>query len=236
MVIIEHFKILGIDMLKSSYLDNNSKIFVAIAGNIGCGKTTLTRKLSERLGWRAHFESVEDNPYLSDFYGNMKLFSFPLQVYFLTHRFNSHRAIETSSGSSVQDRSIYEDAHIFARALFETGEMSERDYENYKNLYKTMVDYLNPPSVMIFLRRSVDKLMERIDLRGRDCEKNIPRQYIERLNQYYDDWYNSYNSGRALLIDTDELDFLNNEEHFSELVKRIHESIDQKDLFYSHWQ
>ncbi len=224
------------DLAYRTLADDNNKVFIAVAGNIGCGKTTLTRKLSEKLGWRPHFESVEDNPYLTDFYKDMKTYSFPLQVYFLTHRFNGHRSIEQSNSSSIQDRSIYEDAHIFARALFESGEMTARDYQNYLGLYKTMVDYINPPTLMIFLRRSINKLMERISLRGRDCEKNIPRAYIEKLNTYYEDWYKSYNAGKCLIIDTDELDFLNNQAHFDELVKRMHDAIDQKDLFYTFWQ
>ena len=217
-----------------SQLSNPSqRHFVVVAGNIGSGKTTLTKKLSERLAWNPHFESVSDNPYLADFYADMARWSFPLQVYFLTHRFNTHKMIENSFSSSVQDRSIYEDANIFARGLFEQGDLEKRDYENYKTLYESMIQYLNPPTLMIFLKRSVPKLMERIKLRGRDYEQAIPEAYIARLNKYYDDWYANYNLGKSLIVDTDELDFLENEDHFNKLIYKIYDSIDQKDMFFT---
>jgi len=211
---------------------SSNKIFVAVAGNIGSGKTTLTRKLSERLEWIPHYESVADNPYLADFYGDMSKWSFQLQTYFLNHRFNTHRQIEVSSCSAIQDRSIYEDAHIFARALFEQGDMDARDYENYNRLYQSMIQFLRPPTLMIFLRRSVPKLMERIHQRGRDYEQSISYDYLTRLNQYYDEWYDQYEAGNALVIQTDELDFLDNEAHFNLLVGKMHDSIAQRDLFY----
>lgn len=210
----------------------SNPMFVVVAGNIGSGKTTLTKKLSEHLGWKPHYESVQDNPYLADFYSDMSRWSFPLQVYFLNHRFNTHRIIEELPASSVQDRSIYEDANIFARALFEQGKLDERDYNNYRTLYDSMIQFLSPPTLMIFLRRSVPKLQERIKLRGRDYEQAIPEDYLSSLNKYYDEWYSSYNQGKSLIIDTDELDFLDNEEHFNRLVKRIWDSIDQKDMFF----
>jgi deoxyadenosine/deoxycytidine kinase len=207
-------------------------MFVVVAGNIGSGKTTLTKKLSERLGWKPHFESVQDNPYLADFYSDMSRWSFPLQVYFLNHRFNTHKLIETLPASSIQDRSIYEDANIFARSLYDQGKLDKRDYENYRNLYESMIQFLNPPTLMIFLRRSVPKLQERIKQRGRDYEQAIPVEYLTSLNNYYDDWYSNYNLGKSLIVDTDELDFLENEDHFDRLVKRIWDSIDQKDMFF----
>ncbi len=212
----------------------DNKMFVVVAGNIGSGKTTLTKKLSTKLAWKPHFESVQDNPYLADFYENMSRWSFPLQVYFLNHRFETHKFIETGTGSAIQDRSIYEDANIFARALFEQGDMSERDFNTYSNLYNSMIQYLNPPSLMIFLKRSVPKLVERIQMRGRDYEQSIPVDYLTKLNDYYDDWYKSYNLGKSLIVDTDELDFLENEDHFDRLVSKIHDSIDQQELF-SHY-
>lgn len=210
----------------------SNPMFVVVAGNIGSGKTTLTKKLSERLGWKPHFESVQDNPYLADFYSDMSRWSFPLQVYFLNHRFNTHKLIETLPASSIQDRSIYEDANIFARSLFDQGKLDKRDYENYRHLYESMIQFLNPPTLMIFLRRSIPKLQERIKQRGRDYEQSIPVEYLTSLNNYYDDWYANYNLGKSLIVDTDELDFLDNEEHFDRLVKRIWDSIDQKDMFF----
>ncbi|MAW07816.1 MAG: deoxynucleoside kinase [Halobacteriovoraceae bacterium] len=206
-------------------------MFIGIAGNIGSGKTTLTKKLSERLACRPMFESVEDNPYLEDFYSDMNRYSFPLQVYFLNHRFNAHRLIDQNNFSAIQDRSIYEDAHIFAKNLFRQGKMSARDFENYFSLYSTVVSFLKPPTLMIFLRRSVPKLMERIAQRGRECEKDISPDYISQLNDLYDEWYNSYDQGKYLLVDTDDLDFLNNESDFNRLISKIHDTIEQKDLF-----
>ncbi len=208
------------------------KMFVVVAGNIGSGKTTLTRKLSERLGWKPHFESVQDNPYLADFYDNMSRWSFPLQVYFLNHRFNTHKLIESGQGSAIQDRSIYEDANIFARALFEQGDLDQRDYETYRTLYESMIQYLSAPTLMIFLKRSVPKLTERIKLRGRDYEQAIPVDYLTKLNGYYNEWFDSYDLGKSLIVETDDLDFLENEEHFDHLVAKIHDSIDQQEMFF----
>jgi len=220
------------DLAYQQLANSSNRMFVVVAGNIGSGKTTLTKKLSERLGWKPHYESVQDNPYLADFYEDMSRWSFPLQVYFLNHRFNTHKEIESLPASSVQDRSIYEDANIFARALYEQGKLDERDYLNYKNLYESMIKYLSPPTLMVFLRRSVPKLQERIKLRGRDYEQAIPVEYLTSLNNYYDDWYKNYDLGKSLIVDTDELDFLENEEHFNRLVKRVWDSVDQKDMFF----
>ena len=163
----------------------------------------------------------------------MPRWSFALQVYFLTHRFNTHKFIEQSSSSSIQDRSIYEDANIFARALFEQGDLDKRDYENYLKLYHSMIEYLSPPSLMIFLRRSVPGLVERIKMRGREYEKAIPLDYLTRLNHYYDDWYENHNLGNSIVVDTDDLDFLHNEDDFDRLVVKIHDSIEQKDMFFN---
>lgn len=221
-------------MLNNAYKElssGNNKMFVVVAGNIGGGKTTLTKKLSERLNWKPYYESVQDNPYLADFYDNMNRWSFPLQVYFLNHRFNTHKLIENSNGSSVQDRSIYEDANIFARALYEQGDLDKRDYENYRGLYESMISYLSAPTLMIFLKRSVPKLLERIQMRGRDYEQAIPVDYLSKLNHYYDEWYDSYDLGKSLIVDTDDLDFLENEDHFDRLVQKIHDSIDQQEMF-----
>lgn len=214
--------------------DSNNKMFVVVAGNIGCGKTTLTKKLSEKLGWKPYFESVQDNPYLEDFYGDMNRWSFTLQVYFLTHRFNVHKYIVNEPATAIQDRSIYEDANIFARALFDQKEMDKRDYENYLKLYHAMIEFLNPPDLMIFLKRSTPKLIERIKMRGRDYEQAIPYDYLERLNSYYNDWFDNYDLGKTLTVDTDDLDLLENDEHFDKLVHKICDSIEQRDMFFSY--
>jgi deoxyadenosine/deoxycytidine kinase len=209
----------------------NGKIFIAVAGNIGTGKTTLTNLLSKRFGWKAHFEAVAENPYLADFYADMNRWSFPLQIFFLNNRFKAHQAVTQGSDSAIQDRSIYEDANIFARNLYEQGQMEERDYRNYLELYNVMCSFLTPPDLVLYLRKSLPKLKERISLRGRDYEKNIPDEYLANLNRYYDDWMLNYNMGKKLIVDSDQLDFLDNSDHFDLLANRILGELDQRDLF-----
>jgi len=155
-----------------------NKKFVAIAGNIGSGKSSLTTMLADRFGWKPYFESVEDNPYLADFYDDMKRWSFHLQIYFLSHRFTSHKQIVESSESVIQDRSIYEDAEIFARNLFDIGNMDQRDYTNYVALYHVMMEYLQAPDLMIYLRANVDTLKAQIAKRGRSYEQGISSEYL----------------------------------------------------------
>lgn len=210
---------------------SSQKIFIAIAGNIGTGKTTLTNMLSRRFGWEAHFEVVADNPYLSDFYKDMSRWSFPLQVFFLNHRFKAHQRVTQGANSAIQDRSIYEDANIFARNLYEQGMMSERDYRNYLELYESMVAFLNPPDLVLYLRKSLPRLKEQITLRGREYEKNIPDSYLSSLNRYYDDWMATYALGKKLIIDSDDLNFLKNPEDFEQICQKIVGALDQRDLF-----
>lgn len=207
------------------------KIFIAVAGNIGTGKTTLTQLLSQRFGWKSHLEAVANNPYLADFYGDMPRWSFPLQIFFLNHRFKSHQAITWGSSSAIQDRSIYEDASIFARNLYEQGQMEERDYQNYLELYRTMSSFLTPPDLVIYLRKSLPKLKEQIQKRGRDYEQSIPDTYLMNLNRYYDDWMNSYSLGKKLVIESDELDFVARPQDFDLVAQRIINALDQRDLF-----
>lgn len=209
----------------------SEKIFIAVAGNIGTGKTTLTRMLSKRFGWTPHFEAVSDNPYLADFYQDMARWSFPLQIFFLNNRFRAHQTIATGPNSAIQDRCIYEDANIFARNLHEQGKMEERDYRNYLELYEVMCGFLTPPDLIIYLKKSLPKLKERIALRGRDYEKDIPEDYLSNLNRYYDDWMERYNAGKKLIIDSNDLDFLENPNHFNGLTHRILSALDQRDLF-----
>lgn len=200
---------------------SKSKVFVAVAGNIGSGKSSLTKLLSERFGWTAFFESVEDNPYLSDFYADMNRWSFQLQVYFLSNRFRSHKSITEGRNSVVLDRVIYEDAEIFARNLFEIGRMEERDYRNYVSLYGVMTEYLRPPDLLIYLRASVDTLVKQISLRGRDFEQSIHREYLEQLNRHYEAWIQRYSLGKLLVVESDKLDFVNRKEDLDTVVKMV---------------
>ena len=209
----------------------DQKIFVAVAGNIGTGKTTLTKMLSQRFGWEAHFEVVAENPYLADFYRDMRRYSFPLQIFFLNSRFKAHQMVTERTNSAIQDRTIYEDAAIFARNLFEQGQMEERDYQNYLELYRVMASFLSPPDLIIYLRKSLPKLKERIAQRGRDYEKNIPDEYLSSLNRYYDDWMDSYDVGKKLIVESDHLDFIDRPEDFDQLCLQIVENLPQRDLF-----
>ncbi len=177
--------------------------FVGVAGNIGVGKTTMTRELAKELGWKAYFEPVIDNPYLNDFYSDMPRWSFHLQIYFLSKRFQSQLEIFESSTSCIQDRTIYEDVEIFAHTLHEQGSMDDRDYQNYRDFFGIMVSQLRPPDLIIYLRADVDTLMERIQSRGRGCEQSIEREYLERLNRAYDRWASSRkNLTRLAVLDS----------------------------------
>lgn len=213
-------------------MSTQNKIFIAIAGNIGTGKTTLTNMLSRRFGWEAHFEVVADNPYLADFYKDMARWSFPLQIFFLNHRFGAHQRVTQGANSAIQDRSIYEDANIFARNLYEQGMMEERDYKNYLELYHSMTSFLTPPDLVVYLRKSLPRLKEQITLRGRDYEKNIPDDYLMNLNRYYNDWMESYSLGKKLIIESDDLNFLKNPEDFDFICQNIVSALDQRDLFF----
>jgi hypothetical protein len=214
---------------------SSRKVFISIAGNIGSGKSSLTKLLSEHFGWVPFYESVEDNPYLSDFYGDMKRWSFHLQVYFLSNRFKNHKKIIDMPESVVQDRSIYEDVEIFARNLHEMGNMDRRDYDNYRDLFSIMVDYLKPPDLLIYLRANIDTLMKQIRLRGREYEQGIRRDYLERLNASYEDWIKRYDTrsrcpaasfGDLLVIESDEIDFVNNSAHLNDIVRKVERAID----------
>ena len=211
--------------------DMGSKRFIAIAGNIGTGKTTLTQMLAKKYVWEPHFESVVDNPYLADFYGDMNRWSLQLQVFFLSKRFQAHQHILKSGSSAIQDRSIYEDAHIFARALYESGRMEKRDFENYLELYQTMSQFLEAPDLIVYVRRSVEKLKQQIQRRGRDYEKNISDEYLVQLNHCYDEWIQNYGIGKVLTIHADELDLRDRPDHFQYVCDRIESALDQPDLF-----
>jgi deoxyadenosine/deoxycytidine kinase len=203
------------------------KVFIAVAGNIGSGKSSLTKLLSEHFGWKAYYESVDDNPYLDDFYKDMKRWSFNLQIYFLSKRFKDHMEIVNSPYSIIQDRSIYEDAEIFARNLYEMGNMDERDYKNYVELFNIMTSFLKPPDLIIYLRANVDTLLRQIKLRGRSFEQNIPREYLESLNKHYEDWISRYKLGEILILETDDLDFVNEKDDFKKVVEIVTEKLEK---------
>jgi deoxyadenosine/deoxycytidine kinase len=177
------------------------KWFVAMSGNIGSGKSTLTTLLSQRLGWQPYYEVVDENPYLVDFYADMSRWSFPLQVFFLTRRFRHHQEILRATRSVVQDRTIYEDAEIFARNLYLQGLMDERDYRAYHDLFYMMVDFLRPPDLVVYLRAPVDVLLERIRTRSRDFEREIPRPYLAQLNERYEEWVARFDLCPVLTVD-----------------------------------
>ena len=206
-------------------------LFIAVAGNIGAGKSSLTRLLGDRFTWKPFYESVDDNPYLADFYGSMPRWSFHLQIYFLANRFKTHKHIVESGSSVIQDRSIYEDAEIFARNLYEMGRMDERDYTTYVSLFHVMMEYLKPPDLMIYLKASVDTLMRQIAKRGRDFEKGIERAYLEQLNKHYEDWIRRYTIGPVLIILSDGLDFVNNPADLEHIIGLVRSSLPQIELF-----
>lgn len=185
-----------------------TKRFVAVAGNIGVGKSTLTALLSQRLGWRPFYEAVDDNPYLKDFYADMRTWSFHSQIFFLSRRLQHHRKIVDCPTSAVQDRSVYEDAEIFARNLYCQGRMQERDYQTYRELYAAMNLFLPPPDLIVYLQASVSTLHRRIALRGRDYEREIEPAYLEQLNELYEEWADTFDLCPMLTVPADNLDFV----------------------------
>ena len=196
-------------------------LHIAVAGNIVAGKTTLVTKLSRHYGWEAQFEAVDNNPYLADFYDDMSKWAFPLQIYFLHSRFNQVREIRENTRDIIQDRTIYEDAHIFARNLFENGYLSERDFQNYFDLFKSMTSLITPPDLLIYLRASIPRLIEQIGRRGRDYEANINIKYLETLNQHYEKWIQNYTAGKLIVVNVDQRNFVDNPEDLGNIIKRI---------------
>ncbi|RYD99452.1 MAG: ATP-binding cassette domain-containing protein [Sphingobacteriales bacterium] len=194
---------------------------IAIAGNIGAGKTTLTSLLAKHYKWTAQFEAVENNPYLSDFYNDMQRWSFNLQIYFLNSRLKQLLEIQKSENTIIQDRTIYEDAHIFAPNLHEMGLMSSRDFENYAHFFKTIKSMVKPPDLMIYLKASIPTLVDQIQRRGRDYEDNIRLDYLKRLNEHYNHWVGNYKDGKLLIIDIDNTNFADKPEDFAKVISRI---------------
>lgn len=194
---------------------------IAIAGNIGAGKTTLTKLLSKHFKWEAHFEDVEDNPYLDDFYHQMERWSFNLQIFFLNSRFRQILDMRKSGKNTIQDRTIYEDAFIFAPNLHAMGLMTNRDYTNYKSLFDLMEDLVGPPDLLIYLRSSIPNLVNQIHKRGREYENSISIDYLSRLNERYEAWIQTYDKGKLVIIDVDNMDYLNNPEDLGNIINKI---------------
>ncbi len=194
---------------------------IAIAGNIGAGKTTLTTMLAKHYKWTPHFEDVDHNPYLVDFYEDMHRWSFNLQIYFLNSRLRQLLDIRNGEETVIQDRTIYEDAYIFAPNLCEMGLMTSRDFDNYSSFFQNLKTMVAPPDLLIYLKASIPKLVDQIQKRGREYEENIRLDYLKKLNEFYNKWIEQYNDGPLLIIEVDQMDFTSNEEDFAEVVKRI---------------
>jgi len=201
------------------------KRFIAIAGNVGVGKSTLTGLLAEQLNWEPFFEAVDENPYLADFYADMRTWSFHSQIFFLSRRLRHHRQLLDRPHSVVQDRSVYEDAEIFARNLYLQGDMDERDYCSYRELYEVLTSFLPPPDLVVYLRATVPTLLQRIAMRGRDYEQGISPDYLTRLNRLYEEWVESFTLCQMLTIPADELDFVANNGHLALITDKILEKL-----------
>jgi deoxyadenosine/deoxycytidine kinase len=194
---------------------------IAIAGNIGCGKTTLVEKLAKHYNWAPLYESVDQNPYLRDFYGDMTRWAFHLQIFFLNSRFKQVQEIRESKKTIIQDRTIYEDAYIFAANLHRSGNLSDLDYQTYLDLFHSMIDFVKPPDLLIYLKADIPKLVQQIERRNRDFEFNIKLEYLKNLNEHYEEWIGNYKKGKLLVIDVNQMDFVQRVEDFSSIVARI---------------
>jgi len=205
------------------------KKFVAVAGNIGVGKSTLVGMLCRRLGWEPFYEPVTDNPYLPDFYQDMQTWAFHSQIFFLTHRLRAHRKLIDHPTSAIQDRSVYEDAEIFANNLYRQNQISDRDYATYHELYQVLSEFLPPPDLVIYLRASVPTLLRRILRRGRDYEQEINPDYLAQLNELYETWINSFGLCPILTVPADDLDYVEHPGHLDLIVDKVQEKLTGKD-------
>lgn len=205
------------------------KRFIAIAGNMGVGKSALTTLLSEKLGWEPFYEAVDDNPYLADFYKDMRMWAFHSQVFFLSRRLRHHHQLLNRPGSVIQDRTMYEDAEIFAENLYRQKHMGERDYRSYRELYKVLTMFLPPPDLVVYLQASVPTLEHRIVIRGRDFEQDIPTEYLEQLNRLYEEWASSFTLCPMLTVPSDSLDFVKNNSHLELITAKIMEKLHGKE-------
>ncbi|MDG1251524.1 MAG: deoxynucleoside kinase [Flavobacteriaceae bacterium] len=198
---------------------------IAIAGNIGAGKTSLTELLAKHYAWEAHFEDVIDNPYLDDFYNHMERWSFNLQIYFLKSRFQQFLNIKNGKKTIVQDRTIYEEAHIFAPNLKSMGLMNQRDFKNYQELFELMESLIKGPDLLIYLRSSIPNLVNKIHKRGREFENSISIDYLSRLNERYEAWTSTYDKGKIIIIDVDDIDFVENKEDLNKIISKVDKAI-----------
>lgn len=198
---------------------------IAIAGNIGAGKTTLTKQLAKHFGWEAHYEDVENNPYLYDFYQDMPRWAFNLQIYFLNSRFKQIIEIQKGSKTVIQDRTIYEDAQIFAPNLHAMGLMSTRDFQNYSEIFNTITSLISPPDLLIYLRGSIPALVNQIQKRGREYEDNLRLDYLRRLNEYYEGWVSKYRHGKILVIDIDNINFADKKEDLGDVINKVNREL-----------
>lgn len=203
--------------------------FVAVAGNIGVGKSTLVELLAERMQWTPFFEPQSQNPYLADFYQDMQEWSFQSQIFFLSRRLRAHRDISDHPGPAVQDRSVYEDAEIFAHNLYLERNMSDRDYRTYRDLYEVLTRFLPPPDLVVYLRASVDTLLTRISMRGRDYEKGIQREYLARLNDLYEEWTERFSLCPVLTVPADDLNYVLNDAHLDLIISKIESKLSGKE-------
>jgi deoxyadenosine/deoxycytidine kinase len=194
---------------------------IAVCGNIGSGKTTLTEKLARHYGWHPLFESVDENPYLADFYEDMARWAFNLQVYFLNSRFRQVMEIQSTDVVTIQDRTIYEDAYIFAASLHKSGFISDRDYDSYLNIFHSMIGFIEPPDLLLYLKADVPKLVSQIQKRGRSFEDAMRIDYLKNLNKRYEEWIAGYKEGRLLVIDMENIDFVGRIEDFAWIVDKI---------------
>ncbi len=210
------------------------KKYIAVAGNIGVGKSTLVEMICQRIGFQPFYEPVTENPYLADFYADMNTWSFHSQIFFLTHRIRLHWQLTLSSGSVIQDRSIYEDAEIFARNLFLQGKMDERDYQTYHALYQTLTEFLTPPDLVIYLRASVDTLVRRIKQRDRTYEQTMPEDYLEQLNTLYESWIANFTFCPVLTVPADSLDYVKHPRHLALIIQKVQDKLTGKEevIFY----
>jgi len=206
------------------------KKFIAVAGNIGVGKTSLVEKLSSFMCWEPFFEPAEENPYLADFYKDMKAWSFHSQIFFLSRRLQHHKLIIERPGTVVQDRTVYEDAEVFARNLYLQGYMSARDWESYLGLYETVIRIIPPPDLVIYLRASVPTLIERIRLRGRDYERNVSTEYLEQLNRLYESWIEGFTLCPVLTLPADDLNFVENPAHLDLVARKVLDKLHGKEV------